>query len=180
MRFMGNCPKRNPGRCAQWVRSTSYPGNPTLKKPRARCDFRQGVCYAARRLSRDRCGIIGATCRAQPAPGWLASGLFLVTGIVLENLDKTTFEPHLHTTFRICPTDGDALRLELIEVKGLGGDAAPAATRAPFSILFLGPAEPLLAQRIYRIEHPELAPMELFLVPVGPGDGGMNYEAVFS
>ena len=106
--------------------------------------------------------------------------MFLATIVVLHNLQKATFEPHLNTRFRIHLPDEQILDAELIEVKGLGGDTPPSATRAPFSILFLGPVEPVLVQGIYRIEHDELAPMELFLVPVGPGETGMNYEAVFS
>jgi hypothetical protein len=99
---------------------------------------------------------------------------------VLENLDKTTFEPYLHDTFTIHMTGGSVLDLKLIEVHELGTDVSRSAGRAPFSILFLGPAEPVLVQSIYRIEHRELTPMELFLVPVGSGEGGMNYEAVFT
>ena len=35
----------------------------------------------------------------------------------------------------------------------------------------------------YRLEHPRLAPLEIFLVPLGPepgGDGAPLYEATFS
>jgi hypothetical protein len=35
-------------------------------------------------------------------------------------------------------------------------------------------------QRIYRVEHEALDPLDLFLVPIGPRDGGMQYQAIFT
>ena len=52
--------------------------------------------------------------------------------------------------------------------------------RAPFSLLFQGPAEPVLGQRIYPLDNEVLGRIELFLVPLGPVGDGMRYEAVFS
>lgn len=68
--------------------------------------------------------------------------------------------------------DGD-LRIdaELIEFTPHGEGA---------SIVMRGPLEPVLPQRIYDIEHPFLGDFELFIVPIGPDDSGMRYEAVFS
>jgi hypothetical protein len=36
------------------------------------------------------------------------------------------------------------------------------------------------AQRIYRVEHDAMGPCDLFLVPIGPRDGGMQYQAIFT
>jgi hypothetical protein len=77
-------------------------------------------------------------------------------------LTADDFAPHLHERFVLSP-----LELELVEVTGAG---------RPFSLVFRGPAEPLLPQRIHRVEHPALGPLDLFLVPVGPG----SYEAIFT
>ena len=41
-------------------------------------------------------------------------------------------------------------------------------------------ATPVLEQMIRRLEHDELGAFELFLVPIGPDDTGMRYEAVFA
>jgi hypothetical protein len=38
----------------------------------------------------------------------------------------------------------------------------------------------LAVQQIYQVEHPTLGSFELFLVPVGPDEQGMCYEAVFN
>jgi hypothetical protein len=86
----------------------------------------------------------------------------------LETLTAADFAPHLHERFAVSPDGGPPLQLELAEVTGAGG--------RPFSVVFRGPGEPLLAQRIHRIEHPALGALDLFLVPVGPG----RYEAIFT
>lgn len=49
-----------------------------------------------------------------------------------------------------------------------------------FSVLFRGDSNTVLAQQIYRIKHDTLGDMELFIVPVGPDEEGMCYEAVFA
>jgi uncharacterized protein DUF6916 len=33
--------------------------------------------------------------------------------------------------------------------------------------------------RIHRVEHEELGALDVFLVPIGPDQAGMCYEAVF-
>ncbi len=42
------------------------------------------------------------------------------------------------------------------------------------------PAESHLEQAIYALEHAEMGMLELFLVPLGPHEDGMRYEAVFT
>ncbi len=55
------------------------------------------------------------------------------------------------------------------------------ATRAPFSLIFRSPGERRHApQQIYTVRHPELGEIEIFLVPIGPDERGMRYEAVFT
>ena len=49
-----------------------------------------------------------------------------------------------------------------------------------FSILFHGPQECFLPQRIYRLAHPKLGEIDLFLVPVAEQAGGFVYQAVFN
>jgi hypothetical protein len=47
-------------------------------------------------------------------------------------------------------------------------------------LLFRGPRTPVLPQRIYRLEHAVMGPLEIFLVPIGPDAEGMRYQAVFT
>lgn len=98
---------------------------------------------------------------------------------MLESVTVETFAPHVGSTFRIVPSAGPAIEAELAEARVLG-TLAPAAPRQPFSVIFSGPLTPILPQRIYRVEHPVVAPMDVFLVPIGPDGGRMRYEAIFS
>jgi hypothetical protein len=69
--------------------------------------------------------------------------------------------------------------LTLISVDKLTSSAATGIPEA-FSIVLRGKREPVLEQQIYRINNDRLGEMELFIVPIGPDDKGMRYEAVFS
>jgi hypothetical protein len=100
---------------------------------------------------------------------------------VLSDVTLATFEPRLGESFRIALDDGQSLDVELVEAAASWGGAPPSEGRGePFSIVFRGPYEPVLPQRIYRIEHDELGALEIFLVPIGPDESGMRYEAVFA
>jgi hypothetical protein len=72
--------------------------------------------------------------------------------------------------------------LELSVVTELNpATAARPAGRRPFSIEFLGPiSQQYLLQRIYHLEHPAFNALEIFLVPLGPLNGRMRYEAIFN
>lgn len=92
------------------------------------------------------------------------------------------------TLAQFAPLVGDAFELRdaadaphpaaLVEAKALHG--APFNGREPFALLFEGPAEPVLPQRIYGVRHPHMQAQEMFLVPVGRTPTGVRYEAVFN
>jgi hypothetical protein len=110
---------------------------------------------------------------------------------MLDKLTHEDFAPHLRQTFMLSlgpwgqPHDpaahGTARMLELIEVDALGS-AAPAASagRQPFSLIFRETDGGYLPQRTYAIKHPVLEWIDLFLVPIGPDQAGMRYQAVFT
>jgi hypothetical protein len=97
---------------------------------------------------------------------------------VLESFTCSTFRPLVGDVFRL-DAEGEPVDLELREAAEAGSPADPRG-RAPFSIEFLGPPEPVLVQRIYALSHPVLDSFDLFLVPLGPEGGRMRYEAVFT
>jgi hypothetical protein len=97
---------------------------------------------------------------------------------MLEKLTRDQFAGCLHQRFRLS-SETAAFDLELIEVRSLAGPPSPSG-REPFALLFRGPADPILPQRIYPLEHAGLGKLDIFLVPVGPDDQGMRYEAVFN
>jgi hypothetical protein len=91
-------------------------------------------------------------------------------------LTAEDFRPHLGAGFRLAD---ESAEFELLEVTERAGAARP-GSRASFSVVFRGPAQPVLEQRIRRLEHDSMGALELFLVPIGRDAGGVLYEAVFT
>lgn len=96
---------------------------------------------------------------------------------MLERLTIETFAGRLGEAFTLV-ADEQRLPTELVEAT-VHGEATETG-RAPFSIVFRGPADPVLPQRIYHFEHAELGDLELFVVPIGRDAEGVLYEAVFT
>ncbi|HEX7243461.1 MAG TPA: hypothetical protein VF263_24465 [Longimicrobiaceae bacterium] len=98
---------------------------------------------------------------------------------MLETFTHDTFAPRIGEPFVIHLDDGSAVETRLSEAQVFGRQAQEGG-RSAFSLLFHGPAHPVLPQRIYRMENEGLGAFELFLVPLGPDGRGMRYEAVFT
>lgn len=98
---------------------------------------------------------------------------------MLDALTKEQLAPHLGSRFTIDLGAAGRLELELAELTPFP-PAGAGARPQPFSALFVGPRDAILPQRIYRLEHPVLGALEIFIVPVGPDARGMRYEAVFN
>jgi hypothetical protein len=70
--------------------------------------------------------------------------------------------------------------LRLVSATETGAPRAP-DQRPPFSLIFLGPeSQQYLRQGTYPLEHERMHGLELFLVPLGPQAGRMQYEAIFT
>ena len=102
---------------------------------------------------------------------------------MLEHLTATSFAPAVGDTFSLDAGEAGPIELELVAVR-LHDPDAPAedvpGSRAPFTLEFRGPLEPVLPQRIYGLEHPSFGTLEIFIVPVGRDEAGTAYEAVFA
>jgi uncharacterized protein DUF6916 len=99
---------------------------------------------------------------------------------MIEDFEASTFSGLCGEPFRVLYDDDSIVDLELASVTP--GSVTPndaGQRREPFSIVFRGPLEPLLPQRSYPFEHDELGSFELFIVPIGPDEAGMQYQAVF-
>jgi hypothetical protein len=83
------------------------------------------------------------------------------------------FAPLVGSRFTLRLDDAAELPAQLIDASAGRGGAQS------FSLTFEAAAEPALPQRIYRLEHPQLDAMDLFLVPVARTAAGLHYEAVF-
>ncbi len=102
---------------------------------------------------------------------------------MLDEVTTDLFQTHLGSSFYIHHESSSPLTVMLVEATSLRppGEVRPVPKkREPCSILFRGPLEPVLPQQIYQIQHESLGRMDLFLVPVGPDEEGMLYEAVFN
>ena len=70
--------------------------------------------------------------------------------------------------------------IEATESTESGGQGPDGRTRNQFSLVFRGPASPLLPQATYRLSHAELGELDVFLVPVGTEPDGLRYQAAFA
>jgi hypothetical protein len=100
---------------------------------------------------------------------------------MLESLTSAHFLEHVGSTFQFHYDAERSMPVELLDVviHRLGGGTA-LGRRESFSLLFRGPTSFRVPQRIYTLEHAVLGSLEIFLVPIGPDDQGMRYEAVFN
>ena len=86
------------------------------------------------------------------------------------------FEPLEGESFTVGAQD---LSLELVGVTKLSGSEKD-PERHPFSLTFKGRCSDMPAQGLYRLEHPTVGELEIFLVPVGMEGEAYLFEAVFN
>jgi len=98
---------------------------------------------------------------------------------MFEDLRRETFEPLLNGEFQIDFGNGP-VKSTLVDVRALAPPSNDHQGRQPWSLLFRTENEAAFEQAIYRVNHRDLGDLDIFLVPVGPDDEGMRYEAVFS
>jgi Domain of unknown function (DUF6916) len=97
-----------------------------------------------------------------------------------EKLTEEVFARHLHSKFRLRADTPRPVELELVEVQGWRGRGGEQPGLERFSLYFTGPADILLPQRSYPLEHEQLGLLDIFLVPVMRPPEGLCYEAVFN
>ena len=100
--------------------------------------------------------------------------------IALDQLREEDFARRLGEKFRLRLPSGEALEMALVEVAGHPHLPPAPGRRRGFTITFRSDRPGHAPQAIYRVEHDEIGAMDLFLVPIGPRDGGMCYDAVFN
>lgn len=95
---------------------------------------------------------------------------------MLEELTRDAFFRHLDSRFQVKSGDAPAAELRLVEAE----EHKSSQRSERFSLIFQGPADAPLAQGTYQFEHDQLGAFDLFIVPVGQDQSGMQYEAVFN
>jgi hypothetical protein len=94
---------------------------------------------------------------------------------MIESPTMETFSRLANTKFLMHFGESQSAELELVKVADVGSSAR----QIQFSLLFVGRNAPL-SQGIYRVEHDELGTLDLFLVPIGRDQNGIQYEAIFN
>ncbi|HEX2163867.1 MAG TPA: hypothetical protein VHM02_07950 [Thermoanaerobaculia bacterium] len=99
----------------------------------------------------------------------------------LKDLRLADFEPLRESSFRLSGEGlPEPLALRLVETRSLTRADGAGERRQPFGLVFRGPRDPVLPQRIYRVEHDALGAQEIFLVPIRRDGEGTDYEAIFT
>ena len=98
---------------------------------------------------------------------------------MLEKLTSENFEKYLNTPFSIYFDEELPEKAELIEITPFKspGDQS---VRKSFSLIFRTSPDQKHEQGTYKIRHPKMPEMVIFLVPIGPDSQGFCYEAVFN
>jgi hypothetical protein len=91
----------------------------------------------------------------------------------IQSAVAATFASHINTRFRLVEKPGT--ELDLAEVSD-----GSTSQHINFSLVFRGPHQPVLPQRIYPLEHDVLGRFDLFLVPIQRDAQGLQYQAVFN
>lgn len=98
---------------------------------------------------------------------------------MLEKLEAEFFKKFVNDQFLIHFEEDKALEAELIKVEELAGDTE--LDRKPFFLTFeTNQKDQYYLQSIYKVSHPDLDDLHLFIVPSGRSKEGMLYEVIFS
>jgi hypothetical protein len=102
-----------------------------------------------------------------------------------DQLKLETFSPWLKSKFRVAIDSANYIEVELAEANVLTYPVQPqSAAKGPmldsFSLVFHGPENHFLPQRVYPFEHDQIGRFELFIVPTGQKPGFIQYQAIFN
>lgn len=96
--------------------------------------------------------------------------------VSLDAVTADDFKARVGEAFRLSLPDG-RLDLRLASVRRAGQSGREGGA---FALLFVAPPGPWLPQAIYPLANEHLGTLEIFVVPIGPAEGGNGYEAVFA
>lgn len=99
---------------------------------------------------------------------------------MLDKLTADDFKNALGDSFDVVQAGQSATSFVLAAVNTTGVAGYSSSGREAFSLLFRGPMHPVFAQQIFPLRHERLGELEIFLVPLGPDGGSMQYEAIFT
>lgn len=98
---------------------------------------------------------------------------------MLDILSLNYFEKFMNQAFLIHFEKEKSLEAKLVRLEKLNGESN--LKRSPFSITFeTRQKDHFYSQAIYKVSHPDLEDLHLFMVPSGKSKNGMLYEVTFS
>ena len=86
------------------------------------------------------------------------------------------FTPEVDSKFLMHCGNGRTAELRLVSATDVGSSPR----QVQFSLIFQGPPDAPRFQSIFRLEHETLGALDLFLVPIGINETGLQYEAIFN
>jgi hypothetical protein len=92
---------------------------------------------------------------------------------------KQDFDALLNSQFTI-DIEGGEIELTLIEVSSVVAEYTEGGQAEPFSAVFRSNTMDMLEQACYQLNHETAGETLIFLVPIGPDEEGMCYEAVYT
>ena len=93
--------------------------------------------------------------------------------------NKQDYEAQLNTVFEL-PLEEGSLAMKLVTVDSVTADTTETGQAEPFSAVFETEVAESVEQGTYTLAHSAVGEITLFIVPIGPADSGMRYEAVFT
>ncbi|HZV35423.1 MAG TPA: hypothetical protein VFB72_12695 [Verrucomicrobiae bacterium] len=106
-----------------------------------------------------------------------------MNSVPLESLTKEKFANALNTQFRVLIDSAAPVELQLVEVTAaptVASSGRDAGLFESYSLMFAGPGERFLPQKMYSFEHEIIGRFDLFIVPVGREGGTFKYQAIFN
>jgi hypothetical protein len=105
--------------------------------------------------------------------------------VSLDQLSFNQFHAHLNSTFRVRLDPSHSVELELVEAVNYSGPNQPTPSAAHrgyerFSLVFAGPEQQPLVQKMHPFEQDDLGAFPLFIVPIRQEKGLLYYEAIFN
>jgi len=91
------------------------------------------------------------------------------------------FAPHVGTAFTLPGSEESTpIDFTLTGATALSNRTYPGQVRAPFQLMFRVVAQDVYPQGVYRLTHPMMGAHDIFLVPAGRTDAGVDYCATFN
>lgn len=94
-----------------------------------------------------------------------------------EQLMCADFAAQIGSTFTIHYSGDAALEVHLTEAVEL---RAPTNAGHSFQLIFQSDRREYLPQGSFLFRHPVLGEQQIFIVPIGPTEQGMRYQAIFN